>query len=392
MSREKLTIFGGTLLWFGAAISIAEIITGALIAPLGFFKGVIAILLGHLIGGVIFYLFGLIGAKNNKGAMESTSITFGRKGSIFFSIFNIAQLIGWTAIMIISGAEAMNYATKFDNIYVWCILIGLLIVVWIIAGLKNISKLSIIAVGLLFILSIVLGYIVFNGDGSLSNHGQTLSFGLALELSIAMPLSWLPLISDYTKNSDQPGKLTLLSAISYFIGSCFMYIIGLASAINFETSNGIEILVSSGLGIVAMVIVIFSTVTTTFLDVYSAGESTVNIFKKLNKKYVCIVICFIGVIVAMFVPIFKYENFLYLLSSVFVPMAIVMIADYFINKNTEFNLNRSRINLIIWFTGFILYRIFLKLNSNLGSTIPVILIILLISCTVGYFKKGEKNV
>ena len=33
---EKVSTFSQMLLWFGAAVSIAEILTGALLAPLGF--------------------------------------------------------------------------------------------------------------------------------------------------------------------------------------------------------------------------------------------------------------------------------------------------------------------------------------------------------------------
>ncbi|MFV0519196.1 MAG: putative hydroxymethylpyrimidine transporter CytX [Lachnospirales bacterium] len=392
MKEEKLTLLGGTLLWFGAAIVITEIMTGAMIEPLGFSKGVLSIILGHLIGCILFFYFGLIGAKKNKGAMESTEIAFGRKGSLFFSLFNVLQLIGWTAIMIISGADAMNSATGVQNTYIWCIVIGCMICIWIFAGLKNISKISIVAVGLLFILSLILSYIVFNGDLSTKNLNESISFGLAMELSIAMPLSWLPLISDYTKGTDKPVKLTLISAISYFLGSCFMYIIGLGAAINFGTSDIIEILVSSGLGLMAMIIVIFSTVTTTFLDVYSAGESTVNIFKNANQKVVCYIVCIIGTIMAMIFPVFQFESFLLLLGAVFVPMAVVMIADYFITKNTEFDKTRSKINIVLWVIGVIVYRIFLSVDTVVGSTIPVIAIILIICSFTGLLRKGIKNV
>ncbi|MFV0504252.1 MAG: putative hydroxymethylpyrimidine transporter CytX [Lachnospirales bacterium] len=389
MKEEKLTLFGGILLWFGAAVSITEIMTGALIAPLGLSKGMLAIILGHVIGAILFYFSALIGAKNNKGAMESTEISFGRKGSIFFSLFNIIQLIGWTAVMIISGADAMNFATGTENTYIWCVVIGILILLWIFLGLKNISKISLVAVTLLFILSIYLGFIVF-GKGSVNITSEGISFGLALELSVAMPLSWLPLVADYTKNTDKPVKLTAVSSIAYFIGSTLMYTIGLGAGINFNTSNIVEILVSSGMGITAMAIVILSTVTTTFLDVYSAGESTVNIFNKLNQKITSYVVCILGVVIAIFVPIFQYENFLYLLGSVFVPMATVMIADYFINKNIELDKKRNKINLIIWLVGFVLYRVFLKLDTSLGSTVPVIIIILIITILVS-IPKGQNR-
>ncbi|MEG2174493.1 MAG: putative hydroxymethylpyrimidine transporter CytX, partial [Oscillospiraceae bacterium] len=50
MEQMETSTFSNGLLWFGAAVSIAEILTGTFIAPLGFGKGVTAILLGHLIG------------------------------------------------------------------------------------------------------------------------------------------------------------------------------------------------------------------------------------------------------------------------------------------------------------------------------------------------------
>ena len=92
MQEKKMSTVGASLLWFGAAVSIAEIITGALLAPLGLARGTVAILLGHLIGCLLFYFVGRIGAESGRGAMESTTITFGRRGSVFFSVLNVLQL------------------------------------------------------------------------------------------------------------------------------------------------------------------------------------------------------------------------------------------------------------------------------------------------------------
>ena len=60
MEKAKTSVFSNGLIWFGAAVSIAEILTGTLIAPLGFTKGLMAILLGHLIGCALLYAAGLI--------------------------------------------------------------------------------------------------------------------------------------------------------------------------------------------------------------------------------------------------------------------------------------------------------------------------------------------
>ena len=49
------TVFGSALIWFGAAVSIAEILTGSLIAPLGFSRGAAAVVIGHIIGCLTLY-------------------------------------------------------------------------------------------------------------------------------------------------------------------------------------------------------------------------------------------------------------------------------------------------------------------------------------------------
>ena len=43
-----------------------------------------AILLGHLIGGLMMFAAGMIGAKERKSAMETVKMSFGEKGSLLF--------------------------------------------------------------------------------------------------------------------------------------------------------------------------------------------------------------------------------------------------------------------------------------------------------------------
>lgn len=208
MMEEKTTLSGFALfaLWFGAAISMAEIFTGGLLAPLGFLEGLKAILLGHLIGGIILILGGYIGAQSELPAIMSTRISFGVYGSYLFSLLNVLQLIGWTAVMIISGGRAANELGislfGFDSIQTWAIVIGICIGLWIWLGKVGFQKLNVIAVVLLFVLTVILCGVVF-GEGSILHVNATgeMSFGSALELSVIMPLSWLPLMADYTRFS-----------------------------------------------------------------------------------------------------------------------------------------------------------------------------------------------
>jgi len=292
--------------------------------------------------------------------------------------------------MIISGGRAFGSAIEgivnFGNNIVWCILMGVMIIVWILAGIKNVGKLNLVAVGALFVLTAILASFVFKGGNSV-DISETMSFGLALELSIAMPISWLPLISDYTKNTNRPIAFTLLSTVCYFIGSSFMYAIGLGGALFVGNSDIVQILTSAGLGIAAMLIVVLSTVTTTFLDVYSAGESTLNITRKFSGKVISIVACIVGTLIAIFTPIEQYQNFLYLIGSVFVPMITILITDYFILGKRDHTKKFNLINAILWVVGFIIYRVFLNIDTIVGSTIPVIVIISLLCIVTNQFER-----
>ena len=97
---KKTSVFQNSLIWFGAGVSIAEILTGTYFAPLGMAKGFAAILLGHLIGCTMMFFAGLIGGRTGLSAMETSKLSFGKKGSLWFAALNVLQLVGWTAIMI----------------------------------------------------------------------------------------------------------------------------------------------------------------------------------------------------------------------------------------------------------------------------------------------------
>ena len=387
--NKKTSVFENGLIWFGAAVSIAEILTGTYFASLGFLKGLFAIVLGHIVGCILLFLAGMIGAKTQKSAMDTVKISFGTKGGIFFAILNILQLFGWTGIMIYDGASATQGILPIGH-FIWCIVIGGLILVWILIGVKNLGKLNVIAMSALFLMTIILSFIIFKGGTAFGKGDNSMSFGAAMELSIAMPLSWLPLISDYTKEAKEPVKATAASSIVYGFVSIWMYIIGMSAALFTMESDIAKILLKAGLGIMGLFIVVLSTVTTTFLDVYSAGVSTESIFSKIKSKWVAVAVTVIGTLGAIVLPMDDITGFLYLIGSVFAPMIAIQIADFFILKISNDKKMFSIKNIIIWVIGFIIYRILMKFDTPIGSTIPSMLITIFVSVTVSNVFKIDK--
>ena len=372
--KEKTSTTSNGLIWFGAGVSIAEILTGTFIAPLGFAKGMAAIVTGHIIGFLLMFFAGLIGAKTEKSSMETVKISFGNKGSLIFSVLNVIQLVGWTAVMILSGASSANAVFPAVGVQVWCGVIFLLILVWITIGAKSLEKINVVSMSALFILTLIMSVTVFKG-GKTALSGDGITFGAAVELSVAMPLSWLPLISDYTRNAKKPFMATTISCVAYFAASVWMYAIGLGAAVFTGESDVSLVIAKAGLGVGALVIVIFSTVTTTFLDAYSAGVSMESISAKIKEKPAAVVVCITGVFLAVFASIVQFEEFLYFIGSVFAPMTAILITDYFVLKKDNSIKKADFTNIVIWICGFVLYRAMMRIDTPLGYTLPSMVVV-----------------
>lgn len=386
--NKRTTLFENGLIWFGAGISIAEILTGTYFASLGLSKALLAIFFGHLIGCVLLFMAGVIGGKSRLSSMETVKLSFGNKGGIFFALLNVLQLLGWTAIMIYDGSLAAGGIFQTDH-WMWCLIIGGLIILWILIGITNLGKINAIAMTALFALTIVLFKVIFTGDTSpLIAQDESLSFGAAVELAVAMPLSWLPLISDYTREAKNPVKASAVSALVYGSASCWMYIIGMGAAMFTGEYKMDQILLKAGLGVAGLIIVILSTVTTTFLDAWSAGVSNESILPRYKGKHVAILVAVIGTIGACLYPMDDITDFLYLIGSVFAPMVAIQLADYFILKRTSNDIAFDRVNAAIWIIGFILYRILMKVDIPVGNTLPdMIIVVVLCYVTRKFFLK-----
>ena len=371
---KKTSTFQNALIWFGAGVSLAEIMTGTAFAPLGMAKGLLAILIGHVIGCAMMLLAGLIGGRTGRSAMETVKMSFGQKGGLLFALLNVLQLVGWTAIKIYDGALAIGGIFDIGR-WVWCLVIGGLIVLWIVVGITDLGWINKVTMAALFVLTLVLCKVIFfSGSAMAAPDGEGMSFGAAVELAVAMPLSWLPLISDYTREAEKPFRATVVSVVTYGLVSCWMYVIGMGAAIFTGEYDIAVIMVKAGLGIAALVILVFSTVTTTFLDAWSAGISAESLSGKINSKKTAIAVTVIGVAGAIIFPMDDITNFLYLIGSVFAPMIAVQIADHFLLKRDRFAVVADGRNLVIWLIGFVAYRLLMGVDTPVGYTLPDMLL------------------
>ena len=388
---KKTSTFQNSLIWFGAGVSLAEILTGTAFAPLGMAKGFAAIVVGHIIGCALFFLAGLIGGRTGRSAMETVKMSFGQKGGLLFAFLNVLQLVGWTAIMIYDGALAIGGIFTAGH-WIWCLVIGGLIILWILVGITNLGLINKISMAALFILTLVLCKVIFFSGAPVGGDlGEAMTFGAAVELAVAMPLSWLPLISDYTREAEKPFQATLASTVTYGLVSCWMYVIGMGAAIYTGEYDIAVIMVKAGLGIAALVILVLSTVTTTFLDAWSAGISAESLSRKLNGKWTAVVVTVIGIAGAILFPMDDITDFLYLIGSVFAPMIAIQIADAFLLKQDHFRQDFDGWNLGIWLVGFIAYRLLMNVDIVVGYTLVDMVLTMVLCLLAGGLRRGART-
>jgi NCS1 family nucleobase:cation symporter-1 len=362
--RRNLTGLDFFLLWAGAAVSLAEIWAGGILVPMGYVTGIVVILLGHVIGNTPLALGGIIGSQWGIPSMVSTRPAFGVRGSYIPAILNIFQLIGWTAVMVWIGGQTAATFTQGSSIYTpkfWIVLLGVVTTFWALVGHRFWKWLHRIAVSALVILCIVMTYVVFKEYGISKLVGMRpaggLPFMVGLDYVIIMPISWLPLVCDYSRYARSDKGSFWGTWIGYFIVSSWMYFIGLSAALATKSptpeSMVLELMVAFGLVIPAMIIVLFSTFTTTFLDIYSTSVSALNIYPKLGEKKGIAIGGALGIVIALIFGDYPetYAHFLEIIGFIFCPLFGIVLVDYFITKGRRLTTGELFAHGAYWYTG-----------------------------------------
>lgn len=392
--ENRTGLFTNAAIWFGVAISVSEIEAGIQIGSSAAINSLwFPLVLGHILGGILLFFVGLIGARLQMNAMQTTTSTFGTSGSKFFAILNVLQLIAWIAVLNAQGATALINLNLPISFAMTCIILAAFIAIWVYIGLQRTSKFTTAIMVVLTMLLVVLSVKLFLIDStgligsSAGAVNNSLSFWNIFEISIAMPISWLPVISDYTKNAKDPVKATAVSAIAYTIASLWMYFIGIEVA-GIGANNIAQAILLTGLGVPGVIIMVLSTVTTNFLAANSAGESAKAIFNRLNPKTVGVVVSAMSAIIAISGIMNHYIGFLYIISSVFGPMAAVLLVSFYLDENNNDDVGTWQWNMLAWFAGFVVYQIAGWFDSIiLGPT----LLAIIVSAFLAYLMVLKKN-
>jgi putative hydroxymethylpyrimidine transporter CytX len=386
------------ILWSSLGVGLLVLLAGTLLVPaLSFRDALLAIIIGTIIGNIPLVLAGWIGSEYAISTMVTIRPSFGIRGSYFSSFLNLIQLIGWTSFEIIIMAKAANTISiatiGYSNITLWIILFTILCIAMAIGGPLLIIRywLEKFAIWIVYGTSVWIAYYILSkiDFDLLAIEGQGgLPFLLAIDLVIAMPISWMPLAADYLRFSKDPKRASAGTYSGYFLANFLFYALGILFVLGAGVSDPILAISTVAYGIPALLLILVDETDNAFADIYSAAVSVQNMLPRLSQKMLVLVIGVIGMLTALIVPIEQYTSFLLLIGSLFIPLFGIVITDYlFVKKRKyiaeELYLQHGRywyqkgLNvraMVAWLFGVVSYHLIVVYASWLGGSIPSFII------------------
>ncbi|MGE5821347.1 MAG: purine-cytosine permease family protein [Nitrososphaerota archaeon] len=380
------------ILWSSLGVGLLVFSAGSFLSDTPFYHALLAIMIGSIAGSVLLSMAGKIGSDHAVPSLIGIRPAFGLYGSYLAAVLNIIQLIGWTTFEILILSKAAEQLTNMHVTFVWNIIFGVIITLLGIFGPLFLVKqwLSKFAIWIVYASSaiIIVTLLFQNLPNVMSGEGKEMSFFVALDIVIAMPISWMPLVSDYNRFAKTSKGAFIGTLIGFSITNIIFYVGGLL--FGFGDISSIIISIQAILSGFILLVMIVDEIDNAFADIYSAAISSQSIFHNLNQRHLIIGFSIVSTILAIFVSIEGYEQFLFLIGALFIPLFGVLLTDYFVIKRGKYQNDMMYGNKIIkigypaiiaWAIGAVLYYLLSQLSPiylaqlpTIGSTIPSFII------------------
>jgi nucleobase:cation symporter-1, NCS1 family len=376
--RRQLGGLDLAVLWFDLSVGLLVMVTGALLVPaLGFGSALLAIAIGTVIGCVPLALVALAGQREGVPTMALLRPVLGARGSAVPSVLNVIQLVGWTAVEFWVMGEVANVVSArlfgFESRVFWLALVAIVCTGLAMGGPVLVVRRWLERFGIYVLLAAaawISVQVLRAGElGSIwrAPGAGGLPFWLAVDLVVVMPVSWLPLAADYNRFARANARGALGTYVGYAIGNAWFYALGAlmvlaagASADALGIGSAIVAVAGGGLVLVALLV---GESDNAFADIYSAAVSTQNVAHDISQRVLVGVVGAVGFVLALAFTAERYEQFLFLIGSVFVPLAAIFVADYFVRsrgrygERVVFGAGGVRwLSFVPWVLGFVVYQ------------------------------------
>jgi putative hydroxymethylpyrimidine transporter CytX len=375
---ERLRVLGiadSLALWGNLGISLLVIVAGTYLVPgLSLKDALLAILVGGLVGNAMLGLAGLIGADARVPNMVLLRAPLGRRGSYVATALNVLQNLGWATFeLIVIGTAAAALSQQvfgFEARWLWIVVFGAVTLAFALLGPIGFVRkwvrrfaLWVVLASLLYLTWWTIDHADLHALWARGGTGD-LSFWAGVDLVIAMPASWLPLVADYTRFSRDRRSAFVGSGVGYLIPSVWLFALGALLLLSRNLVDPTDLLTTiAGGGLAGGIALLALTVDETdnpFANVYSAAVSIQNLLPRAPQALLIALVAAVSTGAALAVDLARYLDFLYLLGSAFVPLFGVLLADWLLagaRYGDVLDATALRLEMLgAWLAGFCLYQ------------------------------------
>lgn len=384
-------------LWFSLGVGLLVMQVGAYLVPaVGTRDAVIAIVLGSVVGAGLLAWTARVGCDSGLASAGLMHRTYGSAFARLPVILNIVQLVGWTTFELVImregtqaiGQQAFGLELGGGLGFVLTTLLWGAVLLALLAGsmVKLVRRfvsrfgLPLVVLSLLWLTWQFAAQLNAQGFSAFWSRQGDGSMGLfsALDLVIAMPVSWLPLVADYARHG-QAGARGARAALSgtwlgYALANIWCYALGVmvVSVAQPGTSLVTALLLAQG-GLVALGLILIDELDNAYGDVYSSSVSAHSLQPRWSVRRWGLVIALVSIAFALVLPMHSLEPFLLLLSSVFVPLYGVILGRLGLGARWTQQQGERRIDwsaAIIWVAGIVVFHTCGKLAPEWGAALP----------------------
>jgi nucleobase:cation symporter-1, NCS1 family len=365
---RTLTALDVGLLWGSLGISLLVIVAGTFLAALGLQRALLATAVGAVLGCALLGLAGLIGAERRVPGMVLLRDPLGHRGSYLPTGLNVLQNLGWATFELIVIAAAANALADrvfgFRERWVWVLVFGAITLALALAGPISFVRRFVRRYAVWVVVAST-GYLTWWAlDGAhagtlwSSDGAGGLTFWQGVDLTIAMAASWLPLAADYTRFARSRRGAFVGTSVGYLVPLVWLYGLGALLFLSRGLDDTTALLTAvAGGGVASALALLALTVDETdepFANVYSAAVSLQNLFPAAPQRLLIGLVGILATAGALAVDLGRYESFLFLLGSFFLPLFGVLAADYLLGEAEPVALRWS--GLLAWLAGFAVYQ------------------------------------
>jgi nucleobase:cation symporter-1, NCS1 family len=376
---ERLRVLGlvdTTMLWTNLGISLLVLVLPAYF-DLSLKDALAATVVGAVIGNGMLALAALIGADGRVPTMVLQRAPLGQRGSYIATVLNVLQCLGWAIFELIVIATAAGLLCDqlfgFEATWFWKLAFGALAALLALLGpvgfvRRFVRKFAIwaVAASVVYLAWWILDGADLSGlwSGGGDHHG---SFWLAVDVVVAVTVSWTPLVADYTRFSRDRRSAFLGVGIGYLLPTLFQFGFGSILVLSRGVDpNHPELILTAiaGGGAAAALALLALTVDETdeaFANVYSTAVSLQNLFPRFSQRGLVVVASIAATAGALAIDMRSYQRFLLLLGAVFVPLLGVLVAHWLLSgaRYTRRDIFEGPAvrpeSVVAWAAGFFLY-------------------------------------